>query len=143
MAIESVADRAEGYGMPGTTIDGTDIGAVYETTFEAAVRARGGHGPTLIEAKVERYLPHTSDDDDSRYRPRQDIEAARQRDPLKRLREELLEKGHLTNDTNQTLMDDAKRTINEATDIAESTPFPGTETFYDHVYSSSGGPSSQ
>ena len=66
MAVDSIASRAEGYGMPGVEIDGCDIVAVYEATKQAALRARSGDGPTLIEAHVERYLPHTSDDDDTR-----------------------------------------------------------------------------
>ena len=61
MAVDSIASRAEGYGMPGIEIDGCDIVAVYEATTQAALRARSGDGPTLIEAHVERYLPHTSD----------------------------------------------------------------------------------
>ena len=64
MAVASVASRAQGYGMPGVVVDGTDAAAVYEAAFAAAARARSGGGPTLIEAMVERYLPHTSDDDD-------------------------------------------------------------------------------
>ena len=66
MAVDSIASRAEGYGMPGIEVDGCDIVAVFEATSEAARRARSGQGPSLIEAHVERYLPHTSDDDDSR-----------------------------------------------------------------------------
>ena len=66
MAVENVAGRAEGYGMPGVIVDGCDVVAIYEATTEAAARARSGRGPTLIEAMVERYLPHTSDDDDRR-----------------------------------------------------------------------------
>ena len=57
MAVDSVAGRAEGYGMPGVVVDGTDIMAVYEATSEAAERARSGGGPTIIETMVERYLP--------------------------------------------------------------------------------------
>ena len=83
MAVANVADRAEAYGMPGVTIDGCDIAAVYEATAEAAARARTGEGPTLIEARVERYLPHTSDDDDRRYRSLDEIKEARKRDPYR------------------------------------------------------------
>ena len=79
MAVESVASRAEGYGMPGFEVDGCDIVAVYEVTAESAKRARSGEGPTLIEAQVERYLPHTSDDDDSIYRSAQEIEEAKKK----------------------------------------------------------------
>jgi len=73
MAVDSVARRADGYGMPGLSVDGADIVAVYEATSEASDRARDGQGPTLIEAMVERYLPHTSDDDDRRYRTVEEI----------------------------------------------------------------------
>ena len=71
VAGDSLASRAQGYGMPGIAVDGCDIFAVYEATSEAAKRARDGQGPTFIEAQVERYLPHTSDDDDTRYRSRE------------------------------------------------------------------------
>ena len=81
MAVDSVASRAEGYGMPGIEVDGCDIIAVYEATSEAARRARSGHGPSLIEARVERYLPHTSDDDDSIFRSADEIKEAKKRDP--------------------------------------------------------------
>src|SRR5690625_2679862 len=64
MAIENVADRAAGYGFPGVVVDGTDVFEVYRVTKEAAERARRGDGPTLIEAKVFRFTPHSSDDDD-------------------------------------------------------------------------------
>ena len=137
MAIESVASRAEGYGMPGVAVDGCDIVAVYEATHEAAKRARAGEGPTLIEAKVERYLPHTSDDDDRRYRSREDIEEARKRDPLKILREQLLSLGVLTEELDTEFHDAAKRVVNEATDSVDAAPYPGTEDFYQHVYSPS------
>ena len=74
MAIDSVSSRAEGYGIPGVEIDGCDIVSVHRATFEAAQRARSGKGPSLIEARVERYLPHTSDDDDSLYRTEKELE---------------------------------------------------------------------
>ena len=142
MAVDSVAARAEGYGMPGIVIDGADIVAVYEATTEAAKRARAGRGPTLIEAMVERYLPHTSDDDDSRYRPREDIEAARMLDPLKLLRDRLASDGALSDELDEQIRVDAKHEIDTATDLVESAPYPGTETFHDHVYAPpEGGPS--
>ena len=134
MAVDSVAGRAEGYGMPGVVVDGTDITAVYEATSEAAIRARSGNGPTIIEAMVERYLPHTSDDDDSRYRLREDIEKARERDPMRMLQEQLLADGLLSETDDERLRDDAKREVNEATDSIEAAPYPTTEDFFKHVY---------
>jgi 2-oxoisovalerate dehydrogenase E1 component alpha subunit len=134
MAIDSVADRAEGYGIPGTVVDGTDVVAVHQATAEAAARARAGEGPTLVEAMVERYLPHTSDDDDSRYRPREDIEEARKRDPLKILGERLRARGVLTEELDRRFQDDAGRAVNEATERVEQAPYPDTDGFFDDVY---------
>ena len=134
MAVDSVAGRAEGYGMPGIAIDGSDVAAVYEATSEAAARARRGDGPTVVEAMVERYLPHTSDDDDSRYRPGPELEEARKRDPLPLLRQRLVDLGELTDEMDQTIRADARREVDEATDYVESAPYPETDGFHDHVY---------
>jgi len=134
MAVESVASRAVGYGMPGVVVDGCDIVAVYEATSEAARRARRGQGPTLIEARVERYLPHTSDDDDSRYRPREEIEEARKRDPLIILSARLKSMNVLDDSLDEQIRDQARQTVNAATDAVEAAPYPGAEDFYKHVY---------
>ncbi|MCH8310104.1 MAG: thiamine pyrophosphate-dependent dehydrogenase E1 component subunit alpha [Chloroflexi bacterium] len=134
MAVESVASRAQGYGMPGFEVDGCDIVAVYEATAEAANRARRGEGPTLIEATVERYLPHTSDDDDTLYRSREEIEEARKRDPVKILADQLRQIGALSDDLDDEIHQEARQIVNQATDEVESAPFPGTEDFYKHVY---------
>lgn len=82
MAVADVADRAAGYGFPGVVVDGNDVLACYEAMKQAHERARRGEGPTLIECKTYRYLPHTSDDDDRAYRPREEVEEARHHDPL-------------------------------------------------------------
>ena len=141
MAVDSVASRAQAYGMPGVTIDGCDIVAVYEATSEAAARARTGGGPTLIEARVERYLPHTSDDDDRRYRSAEEIEEARKRDPLKFLHDRLQVLDVLGEELDQEVRQHARREVDEATDFAEAAAYPGTDGFHDHVYSPGGGPS--
>ena len=138
MAVDTIASRAEGYGMPGVVIDGTDIVAVYEGTSEAAARARAGLGPTLVEAVVERYLPHTSDDDDSRYRAAEELEEARKRDPLKLLSEHLTATGALEAALDEEVRDAAKREVNEATDFVEAAPFPNADGFLDHVYAPGG-----
>lgn len=137
MAVEDVASRAEGYGMPGLVIDGCDIRSVYDATTEAANRARKGEGPTLIEAYVERLLPHTSDDDDRRYRSISDIENAKTRDPLGLFHDELTELDILSKEINERFLEDAKLTVNSATDFAENSDYPGIEDFYDHVYAES------
>lgn len=134
MAVDSVASRAEGYGMPGITIDGCDVVAVHEAVSEAAARARNGDGPTLIEAQVERYLPHTSDDDDTRYRPRAEIEEARLRDPLKLFSNRLTSLGILDSETDERLQAEARAQINAVTDEVEAAGYPVTDDFFEHVY---------
>ncbi len=134
MAVDSLASRAEGYGMPGVSIDGCDVVAVYETVSAAAQRARSGQGPTFIEAQVERYLPHTSDDDDTRYRPRAEIEEARLRDPLKLFRERLTALGVLDDATDGRIHADARNLINEVTDIVEAAGYPDADDFHEYVY---------
>ena len=137
MAVDSIASRASGYGMPGIEVDGCDIVAVYEATSAAARRARSGEGPTLIEAHVERYLPHTSDDDDTRYRSPEELAEARKRDPLATLSSQLRSAGLLSDDMDEKFKADARRAVNEATDAVESAPYPGTEGFGDNVYARS------
>ena len=122
--------------MPGVTVDGCDIMAVYEAVLEAANHARAGRGPSLVEAMVERYLPHTSDDDDTRYRSREELEEAKKRDPLKILKGQLVEQGILSEDMDKRFHDDAMREINEATDFVDAAPYPDTDDFYEHVYAS-------
>ena len=134
MAVDSIASRASGYGMPGIEVDGCDIVAVYEATRAAADRARAGDGPTLIEAHVERYLPHTSDDDDTRYRSQEELAEARKRDPLAVLSGQLRGAGLLTDEVDEGFKSDARRAVNEATDAVESAPYPGTEGFDRDVY---------
>jgi 2-oxoisovalerate dehydrogenase E1 component alpha subunit len=123
MAVESVADRAAGYGMPGLSLDGTDTLAVYEATREALMRARRGEGPSLIEARVARIVPHSSQDDDS-YRSAEEREAAAARDPLPRLRGELLRRGLLTESEDDSLRADLKDRVTAEADRAWARPQP-------------------
>ncbi|HKI57665.1 MAG TPA: thiamine pyrophosphate-dependent dehydrogenase E1 component subunit alpha [Trueperaceae bacterium] len=94
---ESIAAKAHAYGMPGYTVDGMDPLAGYYVMREAVDRARSGLGPALVEMLVYRYGAHSSADDDSRYRPREELEAWKRRDPLQRFRR-LLEKRDLWDD---------------------------------------------
>ena len=91
MAVRDVASRAEGYGMPGVVVDGSDVLACYAAMRTARDRAIAGDGPTLIECKTYRFLPHTSDDDDKSYRSRQEVDEHRHSDPLDRSAAYLLE----------------------------------------------------
>jgi 2-oxoisovalerate dehydrogenase E1 component alpha subunit len=136
MAVTNVADRAAGYGMPGVVVDGTDVMAVYEVVGEAVRRAVEGGGPTFIEAKVVRLLPHTSDDDHKRYRTDEELEDMKTRDPVKKFKEYLLEQGILTAELDEQAYREAREHVDRSTEEAEAAPFPDTGDFYEHVYAS-------
>ena len=133
MAISRISLRAEGYGMPGFTVDGTDVAASYRVASEAVSLAQNGGGPTLVEFDLERYLPHTSDDDDSVYRDQDEIAQAKLRDPLKKLKQLLEEEGVLSPAKDSELHTNAKREIDSATDRADSADFPSDHDVYSGV----------
>jgi 2-oxoisovalerate dehydrogenase E1 component alpha subunit len=74
MAVKSAAEKACGLGLPGIEVDGTNVFTVYARVQEAVDNARAGHGPTLIETRMYRMTPHSSDDDDRSYRSREEVE---------------------------------------------------------------------
>ena len=90
LAIKNIADRAPGYGMPGEVVDGQDAMAVYDAAQRAVQRARLGQGPTLIECKTYRYYGHHQGDNPLRYRTAEEEQAARDRDCIKRFRQDVL-----------------------------------------------------
>jgi 2-oxoisovalerate dehydrogenase E1 component alpha subunit len=136
MAIRDVAIRARGYGFEGIVVDGCDPVAVYEAAQRAIDRARGGGGPTLIEAKLERLLPHTSNDDDSRYRSREELERMKQRDPLPLFQRRLLGGGVLSAALLQQIEDGIRREVDAAQQTATSAPDPTGDDTMKHVYHS-------
>jgi len=130
----SIAKRAEGYGFPGVAVDGNDVLAVYEVAKEAFGRARRGEGPTLIEAKTYRLTAHSSDDDDRRYREREEIEEWRQKDPILRFERYLFEVGVLDEEKKEEISAQIKVEIDEAVEYAEAAPFAGPEEALERVY---------
>lgn len=92
MAIENVADRGSGYGVPSVIVDGIDPEAVYTAVMEAIDRARRGEGPTLIESKTYRYGGHF-EGDACDYRTKAELEQWKTRDPLPQYRKRLLDEG--------------------------------------------------
>ena len=130
----SVAARAQGYGFPGVTVDGSDPLACYAAAKEAHERARRGEGPTLIEARVVRLTSHSSDDDQRRYRDPAEVEALKQQDPLVGFAQQLRELGLLDDETDERLRSEAKAEVNEASRRAEARPEPDVSTAGRHVY---------
>jgi 2-oxoisovalerate dehydrogenase E1 component alpha subunit len=134
MAVRDVADRAAGYGLPGVVVDGNEVLAVYEATKEAARRARAGEGATLIEAKTYRLVPHSSDDNDRRYRTPEEVEEWRRRDPIDRFKSYLLAQGILDEEADTALRARIKAAVDAATEEAQRAAAPDAGDLLRHVY---------
>ena len=134
MGIEEIASRAAGYGFPGFTIDGMDFIACYEATREAISHARS-QGPVLLEMRVERFMSHTTDDDDRRYRPADEVDQARLRDPLLTLGNLLQEQGILTQQEIDEVAANALAAVDSATDVADEASPPDVSSLHQMVYS--------
>ena len=134
MAIANVADKAAGYGLPGVCVDGFDPLAVYEAVSEARARATSGGGATLVEAQCYRFLSHTTDDDDRTYRPREEVEAERKRDPVPLFERRLIDEGVLTPEEAERLRKEITTLVNATTDEVETEPLPDKSDLYGNVY---------
>ena len=128
-----MAVRAQGYGFPGVTVDGNDVLAVYGAMKEAVDRARRGEGPTFLEAKTYRIVAHSSDDDDRRYRTREEVEKWAARDPIANFAATLHDLGVLDDDGRAEMDARVNREVDEAIDRAEAAPHPDPESALDHV----------
>jgi len=124
MAVPSAADKACGLGLNGVSVDGLDVFAIYDSVSEAAALARSGGGPSLIEARVQRMTPHSSDDDDRSYRTREEVELMKANDPLVLFRENLSARGILTSSHDEGLQDQARQMIDAAVAAASQAPYP-------------------
>ncbi len=130
----SIAGRAAGYGFPGVEVDGNDVLAVYEAAKEAFERARRGEGPTLVEAKTYRLTAHSSDDDDRRYREREEVDGWRKKDPIMRFERYLQETGLLDEEKKEEIAGRVKAEVDEAVEYAEATPYAEPEEALERVY---------
>lgn len=133
MLIENVADRAQAYGIPGITVDGNDVLAVYEATKTAVENARAGKGPTLIECKTYRHKGH-SRVDPATYRPRHEVSEWMKRDPITKLRTHLLEKYLLTEEETKKIETEVITAIETAVKFATESPYPAPEEALEDVY---------
>lgn len=133
--VANVADRAAAYGIPGVVVDGNDALEVYRVVREAVARARRGEGATLIEAKLYRLVPHSSDDDDRTYRPREEVEAwKRCCDPLLVMRDYLFNIGLLDETRQQEYEARAKQIVDDANEFARNAPYPSPESALTNVW---------
>jgi TPP-dependent pyruvate/acetoin dehydrogenase alpha subunit len=124
--LERVADRAAGYAIPGVTVDGNDVQEVYQATTQAVAHARAGQGPTLIEAITYRWKGH-SKSDQNLYRSREEIESWRERDPIDRFEQAVLEVGTLDQAGVQKVRDQARDAVRDAVRTGQTGPPPSTD----------------
>ena len=129
----SVASRAAAYNMPGVEVDGNDVLAVYEKAGEAIDRARRGQGPTLIECLTYRWFGHHEGDPGTSYRSKEEVEAWRKRDPIKKLREDALAGNWCESRDLEQIEKEIKQVMEEAAQFALASPQPREETALDHV----------
>ncbi|SDY57351.1 2-oxoisovalerate dehydrogenase E1 component alpha subunit [Evansella caseinilytica] len=131
---QHVSDRAAAYGIHGETVDGNDPLAVYEAVSKARKRAVNGEGPSLIETVSYRLTPHSSDDDDSTYRAKEEVEEAKKLDPIHTFEEYLHGAGLLSHEGKEEIRSKLRNIIDDATDYAEKAPYAEPETALKYVY---------
>jgi 2-oxoisovalerate dehydrogenase E1 component len=131
----SVYDMVAGYiNLERAEVDGTDFFAVHEAFRRAVARARRGDGPTVIVTDVVRLLPHSSSDDQTKYRAAEELERDRQRDPIHRLKDGMIAAGMLTAEEFTAMEKEIAAAVNAAADAAEAKPLPDASTAMDYLY---------
>lgn len=134
--IKSVAERGKLYGIPGVSVDGQDVLAVYEVAKEAIGRARNGEGPTLLEANTYRFRGHFEGDPEV-YRNKEEIEWwKKNKDPIKIFKKFLLEKNILSKDDFALIQKKKEEEVKEAVKFAEDSLWPNKEDILKDVFSS-------
>jgi pyruvate dehydrogenase E1 component alpha subunit len=131
--LVNLSERAKAYGMPGKTVDGNDVLAVYEAVGEAVARARKGEGPSLIEGKTYRYRGHFEGDPQA-YKTKEEAEEWLKKDPIPRFKSKLIEMGVLTEADAAEIAQEMKEEIEKAVKFAEESPYPAPEEALEDVY---------
>jgi Pyruvate/2-oxoglutarate dehydrogenase complex, dehydrogenase (E1) component, eukaryotic type, alpha subunit len=135
-SVENIADRAVGYNIPGVTIDGNDVLAVYETVKEAVERARNGGGPTLIEAKTYRIKGHFVGDPQL-YRTKEEVEMKWTNEPIGRFEKTLFEGGFLNDKAKEEIWKEARAEVEDAVKFAEEDEYPAPEEALEDLFEDS------
>ncbi|MCC7365957.1 MAG: thiamine pyrophosphate-dependent dehydrogenase E1 component subunit alpha [Dehalococcoidia bacterium] len=137
VAVQHIADRAAAYDMPGVTVDGQDVLAVYEAVGAAVARARAGQGPSLVECVTYRYFDHAEGMGrllTEPYRDADEVEKWRQRDPIAIHRAWLLDGGYATAEELDAIEKDAAAAIEAALEFARTSPEPDPSELFDGLY---------
>jgi pyruvate dehydrogenase E1 component alpha subunit len=133
-ASATIAQKAVAYGFPGIQVDGNDVLAVYAAAREALANARGGRGPTLIEAYTYRMGDHTTSDDAARYRSKEEVQKWERLDPILRFRLYLGKKGLWDEAYEKTVLDAATEFVEKAVAEAEARPAATLDDLFAYTY---------
>ncbi len=133
LATDCVSDRAAAYGIPGVTVDGNDVLAVYETTLEAVDRARKGNGPSLLEFTTWRWHGHF-EGDPAVYKDAQEQEEWLKKDPIPRFAKQLLEQKNATQAELDEMQAKGEALVDAAVKFAEESPWPDVSELFTDVY---------
>ena len=133
-AVKDLAEKAKAYGVPGVTVDGNDVLAVYEATRVAVERARAGHGVHVIEVKTYRRKGH-AEHDDQHYVPKDELDWwAKENDPVDRYVKRLLQSEWVEERELQAIDEQTKAEIDQATDACVDEPLPPGDSALEGVY---------
>jgi pyruvate dehydrogenase E1 component alpha subunit len=133
-AAESLVDKAAGYGLPGVRVDGSDVLAVYEATREAVDRARGGEGPSFIEAVTYRAAPHATADDPSVYIDPERVDEEKRNECVGRYERYLRRLGVLDDAVAEAVKQDALDVMRAGIAAAEAEPPADPELLFTHAF---------
>lgn len=133
----SIQHIANGFGLTTVCLDGLSFEDIYTKVPGLVASIRKGGGPVLIEAKVVRIDPHSSSDDQRKYRTEDDIQQAIQRDPLTRMEHRLIACGVLTEAAAEQFRHETKSNVDQAAEWADAQPEPGEKGLMDHIYAAS------
>ncbi len=128
-----LSKKAQGYGIPGTRVDGMDVVAVREGVAEGIRAAREEDRPTLLEAFTYRYRGHSAADPEV-YREREEVEEWREKDPIETFARRCVEAGVLGEREVQQARDGAEDVVSEAVEFAEASAEPALDTMYENLY---------
>jgi pyruvate dehydrogenase E1 component alpha subunit len=133
-ASPTLVQKALAHGVAGYLVDGNDALAVYEVCRAALARARSGEGPVLVEALTYRLGAHTTADDPKRYQPPAEIAEWSERDPLKRMRRFLSDRGHWDDAREESAHAEALARIDAAVARIEATPIPSFQRVFETTF---------
>ena len=130
----SVSNRADGYGIPGVTVDGQAVLDVFEVAKEAVGRARAGEGPTLIEAQTYRYLGHAGHDDPLTYRSEEEQEYYMNRDCIATFKKYILDSSFANENELDEIENNCEAAIATSVKFADDSPYPNDDALTEDVY---------